>query len=66
MFDFFIGLGLIGILILICLLIVLPLFVTVVVGVALANIIGLTGLGWWCFVVLFYIVVTSIIGAGTR
>lgn len=66
MFDFFIGLGLIGITILICLIIILPLIITLIVGVALANIIGLTGLAWWCFIILFYIIVGSIIGAGTK
>ena len=62
--DFLTGLGVIGVLLLICLIIFLPLFITVIVGVALANILGFSGLVWWCFIILFYIVITAIIGKG--
>ena len=58
MFD---GLGIFAVLFFISILIFLPLFVTVVVGVAVANLLGFTGVAWWCFVILFYLVVTALI-----
>lgn len=35
---------------------------TLIVGVTLANYLGLTGIVWWAFIILFWCVVTSIIG----
>lgn len=58
MFD---GLGIFAVLFFISILIFLPLFVTVVAGVCVANLLGFTGVTWWCFVILFYLVVTAII-----
>ena len=58
------GLGIIGVFILILILLFIPLFVTVIVGVAIANLLGFTGIVWWAFIILFYLIITAIIGKG--
>lgn len=52
-------LGIMGLFGVIIFLILLPLIVTVVIGIAFANKLGFNGLTWWCFVILFYLVVTA-------
>lgn len=39
----------------------LPLICTIILGTYLATILGLTGIVWWSFVILFAIVLTSLI-----
>lgn len=56
-------LGVIGLIILLILIILVPLIVTVIVGVAFANMLGFTGITWWAFVILFYLIVSAIFGA---
>ena len=51
------GLGIIGVVLLV------PFIVTIIVGVGFANLLGLTGIYWWAFVILFYIVIGAILGA---
>lgn len=63
MFDFLEGLGVIGVLLTIIILLFFPLVITVVVGIALANMLGFTGAVWWCFVILFYLVIGSILSS---
>lgn len=57
------GLGTVGIIILLVIALLLPLILTAIIGVGIANMIGLTGIYWWAFVILFYIVVGAILGA---
>lgn len=66
MFDFLIGLGVIGLILSIVIILILPFIFTVVVGVALANLLGFTGFTWWAFVILFYLVIGSILGAYSK
>ena len=56
-------LGAIGLIVLIVLILLLPLIITVLVGVAFANMLGFTGIYWWSFVILFYLVIGTILGA---
>lgn len=56
------NLGIIGIILLIILIILLPLILTILVGVAFANMFGFTGIYWWAFVILFYILISAILG----
>lgn len=56
-------LGVIGILLLIVIAILLPIILTVLVGVAFANMLGFTGIFWWAFVILFYIVISALLTA---
>ena len=46
-------LGIVGIIILILL---IPFLVTIIVGIAIANMLGFTGITWWAFVILFYLI----------
>lgn len=57
------NLGIIGIILLIILVLLLPLILTILVGIAFANMLGFTGIYWWAFVILFYIVISAILGA---
>lgn len=63
MLGFLGNLGIMGIVLLIILIFLIPFIVTIIVGVGLANLIGFTGIFWWAFVILFYIVIASILGA---
>lgn len=56
-------LGAIGLIVLIILILLLPLIITVLVGIAFANYLGFTGIYWWSFVILFYLIVGAILGA---
>ena len=55
-------LGIIGIIILILIAILLPFVLTIIVGIAFANMFGFTGIYWWAFVILFYIIICAILG----
>ena len=59
----FTELGIIGIILLIIIVLLLPLILTILVGVAFANMLGFTDIYWWAFVILFYIVISAILGA---
>ena len=47
----------------ILLLIFLPLIITLIVGVAFANWFGFTGLSYYACILLFYLIITAILGA---
>lgn len=55
------GLGIMSALLFVVILLILPLVITIIVGVALANMLGFTGIVWWAFVILFYITITAIL-----
>ena len=55
-------LGVIGFIILILIIILIPFLCTIVLGVAFANMLGLTGITWWAFVIIFYLVIMGILG----
>lgn len=57
-------LGLLGICVfmILCILL-LPVVLTVLVGIAFANYLGFTGIFWWAFVILFYLIISAIFGA---
>ena len=55
-------LGVVGIILLIIIcLVLLPIVLTFIVGIAFANYFGFTGIYWWAFVILFYIIVSAIL-----
>lgn len=58
--------GIIGILMIIIILIFVPLICTVILGVTFANMLGFTGLSWWAFVVMFYIILMGLLGLINR
>lgn len=57
------GIGVVGIILFILVLVLLPFVCTIVLGTYLATFFGLTGLVWWAFVILFYIIIIGIIGS---
>ena len=59
--ELLLGIGVLGLAILLCIIILLPLICTIILGVAFANMLGLTGIVWWAFVILFYIIIMGII-----
>ena len=54
--------GALGILLVIVLLVFLPLILTIIVGIAFANMFGFTGITWWAFIILFYLIICTILG----
>lgn len=58
MFD---GLGVFAVLFIISIIVFVPLFLTVIMGILFANMLGLSGVLWWCFVLFFYLIVTCIL-----
>lgn len=54
------GIGLIGLIVLIIIGLLLPLILTIIVGIGFANLFGFTGITWWAFVILFYLVLSLI------
>lgn len=57
------GAGILGVIIFIILLLFVPLIVTILVGIGFANLLGFTGIFWWAFVILFYLIISTILGA---
>lgn len=53
--------GFVFVLLIVCFIIAIPTIATVVVGIWLANMLGLTGIVWWSFVILFWMIVSSIL-----
>ena len=51
-----------GLILIIIFLILLPVIVTFVVGIAFANMLGFTGITWWAFIILFYLIISAILG----
>lgn len=56
-------LGIIGIILLVIIAVLLPIILTILVGIAFANSLGFTGIYWWAFVILFYLIVSALFGA---
>lgn len=54
-------LGGIAIIVLLAFIVCLPVICTIVFGTYLATLLGLTGIVWWSFVILFWIVLMSLI-----
>ena len=54
-------LGIIGITLLIILVLLIPAILTILVGIAFANMFEFTGIYWWAFVILFYIIIGAVL-----
>ena len=57
------GLGFLTISIIILIILFIPLICTIILGTYFATRLGLTGLVWWAFVILFYLIIAGILGA---
>lgn len=55
------GLGVVGLFLFIILVLLIPFVATIIVGIGLANLLGFTGIFWWAFVILFYIIITAML-----
>lgn len=64
--DLLESLGVIGLMILIGLMLLIPLICTIVIGTYIATMLGLTGLVWWSFVILFWIGVSAVLAMINR
>lgn len=59
--DYLTGAGIIGIIVL-CLLVVIFLFIApIIVAVFIANYMGLTGIIWWAFVIVIWLLISGIL-----
>ena len=63
--ELLLGLGIIGIILLIAILVLIPLICTIILGTYFATALGLTGIVWWAFVIIFYLIVMGILGVLT-
>lgn len=59
--EFLLGIGVIGLIVFICILILLPLICTIILGTYFATVLGLTGLVWWAFVIMFYLILMGLL-----
>ena len=62
-YDFIMGIGVFGIVLVFIFLICFPLICAVIVGTWAAGILGLSGAVWWAFLGLFVLIILLIIGA---
>lgn len=60
--EIILGLGIIGIILFLFILLLLPLLCTIILGTYFATSLGLTGIVWWAFVLIFYIIIMGLIG----
>lgn len=60
--EIILGLGLIGFMLFVLMIALLPLICTLVLGTYIASSLGLTGIVWWSFVILFYLVLMGLLG----
>lgn len=60
--ELLLGVGVLGLAILLCILLLLPLFCTIILGTYFATALGLSGLVWWAFVIIFYMILMGILG----
>lgn len=59
--------GILGIILIIIFLIFIPVIATIILGCYIAStVLGLTGIVWWCFLIIFYLIIMGIIGALSR
>lgn len=64
--EILLGIGVLGLFIFVCIILLLPLLCTVILGIYIASSLGLTGIVWgiyWLgFIILFYIILMGILG----
>lgn len=64
--ELLIGIGVVGIILFILVLVLLPFVCTIILGTYLATTLGLTGLVWWSFVIIFYLIIAGLLGLIAR
>lgn len=63
--EILLGFGIIGLVLFICIILLIPFICTIILVTFLATNLGLSGIVWWAFVILFYIIIMGLIGAIT-
>lgn len=61
--GFLAGLGAFALIVLILIILLIPFICTIILGTYFATTLGLTGLVWWAFVIIFYLIIAGILGA---
>ncbi len=59
--DYLAGAGLIGIICLIILVVVFMFCAPIIVAIVIANYLGLSGIIWWAFVVVIWLIIAGVI-----
>lgn len=54
--------GGIGLIIIALAIILIPTIATIIIGIHFANQLHLTGITWWAFLILFYLLIAGILG----
>jgi len=53
--------GVLGIIIFFMIILLLPIIATIVLGIYIANALGLTGIVWWSFLIIFWLIIMGIL-----
>ena len=53
--------GVLGIIIFFMIILLLPVIATIVLGIYIANALGLTGIVWWSFLIIFWLIIMGIL-----
>lgn len=60
--EILLGCGVLGLIVLFLMALLLPVVCTIILGTYFATLLGLTGIVWWSFVILFYIIIIGLMG----
>lgn len=60
--EILLGIGILGLAILVLIVLLLPLICTIILGTYFATTLGLSGIVWWAFVIIFYLILMGILG----
>lgn len=64
--DWLTGLGIVALILFIAFLIFIPVIIGVVIAMAVANYLGVSGLLWWCIVIFVALLIWGILGKLNR
>lgn len=53
--------GVLGIIIFFMIILLLPVIATIVLGIYIANALGLTGIVWWSFLIIFWLIIMGLL-----
>ena len=53
--------GIVSLIVLVVIICLIPTIATIIVGMWIAGQLGLTGIVWWAFIILFWLVISSIL-----
>lgn len=59
--NFIVDLGIAGLILLVFILILLPIIIALVLGIAIANFFAVSGITWWCLVIFMALIIYGVI-----